>query len=379
MVRLTYNLESFKIYTIACYLIFNFVNRDISSFFLIVAILLSLIDYKKLLESIKNFRSIYTCVALFSIWILYLGNMSDSPADELDNYLRLLFLLPLLSINFSEKILYKVILIITIFASLHYFYILDFEFNSPFLGTDNRYQGTASNQITYANLLSTIVILALFFLTKNKSMMKTLLLVTSITTLTFLFSETGTRGPLISIFIASIVIVYLTKNIKFSLFILIMFSFIILTPNGLSDRLSSLTNFSESEDDSYNERISYIEYGLESVNDYPIYGVGPHNVESNLSDYLNQRSITVEARDHLHNEYLDISVKFGLPGLLLLLMCYYFFYSSAQGENSKIVLLIIISLTASQLTQSHFAHHQAITFFIVLIYLFITKKYSSLR
>ena len=378
MVRLTYNLESFKIYTIACYLIFNFINRDISSIFLIVAILLSLIDYKKLFESIKNFRSIYTCVALFSIWILYIGNMSDSPADELDNYLRLLFLLPLLSINFSEKILYKVILIITIFASLHYFYILDFEFNSPFLGTDNRYQGTASNQITYANLLSTIVILALFFLTKNKSIIKTLLLITSITTLTFLFSETGTRGPLISIFIASIVIVYLTKNIKFSLFILIMFSFIILTPNGLSDRLSSLTNFSESEDDSYNERISYIEYGLESVNDYPIYGVGPHNVESNLSDYLNQRSITVEARDHLHNEYLDISVKFGLLGLLLLLMCYYFFYSSAQGENSKIVLLIIISLTASQLTQSHFAHHQAITFFIVLIYLFITKKSSSL-
>ena len=374
MKKISYNIEFYKICTIALYLVFNFINRDISNIFLILALLLSIIDYKKLLESVREHEAVCKSVVLFSIWILSLGVMSSSPAHELDNYFRLLFLLPLLSINLTEKILYRLILVITLSALAHYFHLLDFTFNSPFIETDNRYQGTASNQITYANLLMTIIILAIYLLTRSSSLKNNLFLIASIIVLTFLFSETGTRGPLISLIISFFIMIFLTKNIKISVFPLIFFSIIILTPNGLSDRLSGLTSLSESKDESINERIFYLKYGLESISKHPVFGVGPHNIESNLSDYLDQKNLKYEPRDHLHNEYLDITAKFGLPAFLLLLTCYYFFYFSVRGENSKIVLFILVSLIASQLTQSHFAHHQAITFFITLIYLFLSKK-----
>ena len=85
-------------------------------------------------------------------------------------------------------------------------------------------------------------------------------------------------------------------------------------------------------------------------------------------------NINIEARDHLHNEFLDISVKFGIPALILLLLIYFVLYKSSNKDNRVMMNLILIMLMSSQLTQSQFAHHQAITFFIVLAYLMINSN-----
>ena len=94
--------------------------------------------------------------------------------------------------------------------------------------------------------------------------------------------------------------------------------------------------------------------------------------------YLKSHKIeSVNARDHLHNEFLDISVKFGIPALILLLLIYFALYKSSYDENEVMINLILIMLVSSQLTQSHFAHHQAITFFIAIAYLIIDLKLKS--
>jgi len=72
--------------------------------------------------------------------------------------------------------------------------------------------------------------------------------------------------------------------------------------------------------------------------------------------------------------FLDISVKFGISALILLLLIYFVLYKSSDKDNRIMMNLILIMLMSSELTQSQFAHHQAITFFIVLAYLITNSK-----
>jgi O-antigen ligase len=105
--------------------------------------------------------------------------------------------------------------------------------------------------------------------------------------------------------------------------------------------------------------------------------MGPHHLEKEMSGYTEKNNSNIKARDHLHNEFIDISVKFGIPSLILLLLIYFTLYKSSNKDNRVIMNLILIILMSSQLTQSQFAHHQAITFFIVLAYLVTDSKLNK--
>ena len=78
---------------------------------------------------------------------------------------------------------------------------------------------------------------------------------------------------------------------------------------------------------------------------------------------------TLYVNRHLHNDFLDISVKFGLLGLLLLLLIYYSLYKSSNNDNRVLMNLILIMLLVTQLTQCHFIHQQPTLFFITLLFL----------
>ena len=110
-----------------------------------------------------------------------------------------------------------------------------------------------------------------------------------------------------------------------------------------------------------------------------MFGIGPHHIVKEMSSYTERNGINIKARDHLHNEFLDISVKFGIPALILLLLIYFVLYKSSDKDNQVMMNLILIMLISSQLTQSQFAHHQAITFFIVLSYLITNSKKQTLK
>ena len=45
-----------------------------------------------------------------------------------------------------------------------------------------------------------------------------------------------------------------------------------------------------------------------------------------MKTYIENNKFTAEERDHLHNEYIDISAKFGLPSLFFLLLIYFYFF-----------------------------------------------------
>ena len=83
------------------------------------------------------------------------------------------------------------------------------------------------------------------------------------------------------------------------------------------------------------------------------------------------------AYDHLHNDFLDIVLKFGFISLVLLLFIYFYLIHSKNSESRTLILLVLIMLVSTQMTQSHFAHHQAITFYISLLYLLQNKVHNK--
>jgi O-antigen ligase len=296
---------------------------------------------------------------------------------ELDNYYRFLLLIPLLMIIIKDHQLILILNICALGAFGHFFW--------TYTGDDiGRYQGTSSNAITYANICALFFIMCTYFYFVKKYHSLYLLL-SGLVFLLILFL-TQTRGPLIGIIFSFIYLIFLTRSRSLIIFILIIFMSIIFVPNPLSDRIKVISqinleihnhtdNFKPIYgSDSINERVFYLQYGLERLKNHPMFGVGAHHLEIEMSGYTERNGINIKGRDHLHNEFLDISVKFGMPALILLLLIYFVLYKSSDKDNRVMMNLTLIMLMSSQLTQSQFAHHQAITFFIVLAYLLINSK-----
>lgn len=375
-------LPKIQIVLFAFFFIFNFVDRAISNVFLILTLISCLYDFSNLKSELIKNKNILIAVILFSTWIIIIGFYHNSPLSELDNYFRFLLLLPL----FVLKIEYRVWKTIIVFSGIAVVINLIFDYSDYDVV---RFKGTSSHPITYANMITTLLLLLALTLRDYTSKKITfILLLCLISILFFAWITTATRGPIIGLVLAIIIIIFWYRS-KLTLFLTLLPFFVLFSlPNHLNDRLSSLiyndinfdntssiTQFLKSDtivdgvnttkNHSLKERISYLVYGSSIINRYPIVGIGPHNIERSMKSYLNKKGYSAESRDHLHNEYIDISAKFGLPSLFLLLLIYFnFINKSYLNLNKSELIIVMIMLVSSQLTQSHFAHHQAITFFI---------------
>ncbi len=370
-------LNTVKFILITLYISFNFIDRHISNLFLLICLALCLYDFRNLSQTLKRNKNLVIYIIIFSLYIAILGYYHDAPSSELDNYFRLLLLLPLLSISISKNNLVMIVKISALFAFIHLFYNLIVE-------NPHRYQGTSSNAITYGNLcaLMFIICIHLFFDSKSKVRDKALFLSALTFLLAYIFTET--RGPMIGILLSLFFLLVHLKNKSYMIFFAVLITSIIMVPNPLFERMKILKNLdfqspTEINNRSLRERLIYYDYGVEKLNSNSfLYGQGPQDTEKKMLKYLKSHKIeSVNARDHLHNEFLDISVKFGIPALILLLLIYFALYKSSYDENEVMINLILIMLVSSQLTQSHFAHHQAITFFIAIAYLIIDLKLKS--
>ena len=124
---------------------------------------------------------------------------------------------------------------------------------------------------------------------------------------------------------------------------------------------------------SIRERVAYLHYGALKSTENILIGIGPSTVESDMKKWIEQNNYTVTPRDHPHNEYLDILVKFGLPALILLLLIYLYFLKHSISVGNYELLIIFLMLASSRKSSKPICtHHQAITFFISLLYVNIS-------
>lgn len=373
-------LETLSLSAFGLYFIFNFIDRSISNIFLLVALVLCTINYKCLFEAIKANAQLVLSIIAFSLYITFSGYYHNSPINELDNYYRFFLLLPLLSLSLNEK---YVVGAISICAATGLIHAIDVN---AFFDDTFRLHGTSNVVITYANMCATLLIICMYYIfyKNNKSY---LLIVSAFIFLTLLLL-TETRGPFIGIILISIYLAFLLKRdtksrLSFLVPVALLTVFLVLVitiPNPLGDRfkdMGKISLFKPLETDSYylRHRVYFVIYGIEEIQSNYFKGVGPQNVYNRMSQSLETKNIDkIIPANHLHNDFLDITVKFGITSLILLFLIYFCIIKTKNKEHKILLNILMIMLLSSQLTQSQFSHHQAITFFITLFYLLRGRK-----
>ncbi len=360
------------------YITLNFADRKLAYIFLIALLLKCIYNYFYI--SNGNHRNIIISVIIFSLWASFSAYINNVPLRELDNYFRFLLLLPLLFINIKAINIQTIIFFSFIFSVINLIYT--YSIDSPL-----RYTGTSNNAITYASICSIIIILCFYKLISQKQKLSNLVIY-GIVILFFILCIvlTESRGPILGLIPSILAMFFIYKNFRALPIIIISILLVSFTNNPISERFERLLIIPNVTTDSVNqikyasirERLIYYSYGLETLKENIIFGVGPHNVESDLSDYVKNNKLNAHPRDHLHNDFLDISVKFGLPSLIFLIVIYYIiFKTNLRDERIGIIFPLILFLVISQLTQSQFAHSQITTIMISLLYVFSSFNRTS--
>ena len=381
--------ENIALISFSLYFVFNFYDRSISNIFLLLCLAFCLISYKNLYFTLKANSQLVKAIIIFTVYISVLAVYHKTPIRELDNYYRFLLLLPLILITLNENRIKILIFVCAVLGMIHAFY------NGAFYGINlypvnvYRYEGTSSVAITYANMCATLFVMCLYYIFYRND--KSFINITSTIIFLVLFILTETRGPIIGIILTLLYMAYAIRcnnknNINSSGPIVFLFVFLVLliiVPNPIFERIqivleSNLENPSKIVNASIRERTYFLNFGIDKIKNHYLLGIGPQNTQSSMSESLESQGITnITASDHIHNEFLDIILKFGVVSIVLLFLIYFSIVTVKNTEDRVLLTVVMIMLLSSQLTQSQFAHHQAITFFISIFYIFMPKIRSS--
>ena len=381
--------ENIALISFSLYFVFNFYDRSISNIFLLLCLAFCLISYKNLYFTLKANSQLVKAIIIFTVYISVLAVYHKTPISELDNYYRFLLLLPLILITLNENRIKILIFVCAVLGMIHAFY------NGAFYGINlypvnvYRYEGTSSVAITYANMCATLFVMCLYYIFYRND--KSFINITSTIIFLVLFILTETRGPIIGIILTLLYMAYAIRcnnknNINSSGPIVFLFVFLVLliiVPNPIFERIqivleSNLENPSKIVNASIRERTYFLNFGIDKIKNHYLLGIGPQNTQSSMSESLESQGITnITASDHIHNEFLDIILKFGVVSIVLLFLIYFSIVTVKNTEDRVLLTVVMIMLLSSQLTQSQFAHHQAITFFISIFYIFMPKIRSS--
>ncbi len=224
-----------------------------------IALLLCVVNFDVLKESLKSHRVLIYLILLFTSVIISSAMLNNSSISEIDNYTRLLLLIPLVAITFNDNHYKLIILAASAAALVNLLYTLS-------IYDHERYWGTSSHPITYANLCALMSMISLYRMimasTKHDSIIYGLSFLLFIVPMLM----TATRGPLIGILVCLALIIALKKSYKLFIGSLVIIFLVTFTSNSLSTRLSRLVDIDLFDIQanghvSIRERVAYLHYG----------------------------------------------------------------------------------------------------------------------
>ena len=312
-------------------------------------------------------------IILFLSWLWFATYIHGSGLRYVDDYMRLLYLLPIYLLFSKKNIIIeshfiRVIKISSLFALLHYIYFYYFvAVNSGSAIEFQRYAGTSSIAITYSYLLATMMVFGIYFFFKTSKEKPDYILIFSSLIFFLLYSLTGTKGLIPGMILSIVFILYIFASSDISQRVQQTIEFIDTYTSSTTDEKNSKQVYRS--DESTYTRIKLIEYGFNTIERKPIFGLGPQMLENDLYSKMKDYNMRTTIKfGHLHNDFIDIAVKFGVPSVLLLIMIYFSLARKYIIDNNKVCILILILFIVGQMTQSHFTHNQAVTFFITLLF-----------
>jgi O-antigen ligase len=185
-----------------------------------------------------------------------------------------------------------------------------------------RMQGTLSHWMTYSGTLMLVICasLARLLFGSRDRLWSAFVLPALVVSLAL----TLTRGAWLGA-AAGAGLLLLIKDVRLTLIIPLLTAVtLVVAPNALSDRMSSIGNMS---DPTTRDRVAMLEAGAAIIRDHPWTGVGPDMVGHVYADY--RTAAAVQANNpHLHNVPMQVAAERGLPALALWIM---FIVSASTG------------------------------------------------
>lgn len=368
------NLNYYGNILVSLFLIVSFLDRKFASIILIGLLIFLIYFYIKTFDYYE-YKHIYNSVIYLIASICIINFFyHEASAKYIDNFSRLLILLPLLTLRYNDELLEKTVILISLIALFHYYFVSD--------SSNLRYMGTSNTAITYGHMITIIICINIYQLLFNKNTFyRKLLLFLSLLALLFLFSKNHSAGPIIGLFTFALVIIFKLKNKLFFLVLLIPVITIIFSYSPLGSRFDGMYKDLKNIDESYlydsssnkslRERILYGIYSINTIKDKPVSGIGPQNITQDIRTFMISNGYAAEKNTHVHNDYFDIAVKYGLVPLLALIYFYYVIFRIFRKDRNTLGLIILLLILCASFTQSHFIHHQSVIFCTTLLYMFV--------
>jgi O-antigen ligase len=230
-------------------------------------------------------------------------------------------------------------------------------------------------------MLILIVLVPFILARKNELLPKWSLILLSIPILISLYF-TNTRNAMLGLFI-SLIVIGIVKHRYFLVgFVLAVSLFLYAAPMQVTERILSIADMNYP---SNAVRFTMWETGLKMIKDKPVTGFGDVDILNIYTTY--KKPELYGEGTHMHNNYMHITVLYGIPGLMiwLALMIYIFFrqikiYNKVKSDNFLNVLALssiasMIGFHVSGLTEWNFGDAEfVVVLWFVLSLTFITEK-----
>ncbi len=317
-------------------------------------------------------------VVYAALTLVSAGFSIDPEASFVDSKQLVLFMLVPLTYDLARgaRAHSVVSIILTIGAASAFYGIVQYALLN-FDGLGRRPQGTLSHWMTYSGTLMLVICAATARLLYGTSgrlwaafVMPALLVALSLTL---------TRGAWVGVAVG-VAVLFLSKDFRLlALLPVVIVIGIVLAPPTLTQRVYSIF---DRNDVTSRDRVAMLHAGLAMVQDYPLTGVGPNQVERAYPRYRVAEAVK-PTNPHLHNVPMQIAAERGLPalavwiwfvvatvaGLLRLLK------TSRHKSLAAAALGCMAAMLAAGLTEYNFGDSE----FLMLLLVIVTLPFAANR
>ncbi|MDH5716628.1 MAG: O-antigen ligase family protein [Spirochaetia bacterium] len=229
-----------------------------------------------------------------------------------------------------------------------------------------------TNSLTYTGTMAFIFFLGLGYSIKSfiEEKNKNTLLLSILTFFAFIgFILSGSKGGFISLGLTFVFLCALFLRKKFIfvlpfLMVIPVYAYKYITPINVA--VNDVLSKQQGQSGTVNERIDLWKAGVLMWIDHPLLGTGEADYMNLYHKYKMKGAQSVAAKgSHMHNDYLDILVRFGSIGFTILLMFYFYpiiiFLQKMKiifASKQKYILIFstaaVVMISFMSLTQCHF-------------------------
>jgi O-antigen ligase len=244
------------------------------------------------------------------------------------------------------------------------------------------------NPIPYTTYAASVCVLSFVLLLESKDKLPTTLLCFSFILSLSSIIVSQTRGTLLALIVAIIVVLLYTftksKTLLKVLPIIVVgaASVLWLSKNAITERVSQTYHeYHQIQQGNYStsigQRLEMWETAYEIVPFPNFIGLGKEHRtrKKELSQTKNMHYFTVNAY-HYHNQFIDAYVKkglVGLAGIVLLLGFPFYYFFKERGTSSLGGVAVALGYTVSSMTDVPFNHPQTTIAYVVLCFILLSK------